>query len=469
MATPADNIGMSMHPLRIAAAFAAALLPAQDPTPTTGGDATVWSTSEGRAYAEVLRLAANAHAGRPLRMPAGGLQLPDYRVLLYAADGDGLAAPAAETSDVAPWVLLAWPNQRTDDTRRAILLHHDGMAMFTDLAQDDRSDPSADCVVGKGTEGRFADAVRAPGTSASGHLWLWMTQAGRPVRVEVKDEHGKPVTQCEVVLRPATGEEQIEPVLLPEGPWPVGRAAVDAGGKARVQGPRCNHLAVEVQLREGNHVVRTGFAAAAEGDGLRVVLTAAAIRRSRTLANEFAAIATLKNISSAQAQCQACGIIDTDGDGAGEYGYFAEMTGAQAVRGADRKMQPPVLSQAFARLAKGRAERNGYLFAIFLCDKDGSPLAEKDAGGAPAGVDADKAEACWCAYAWPASAATGVRAFFVNQQGDVLACANDELAYAGHDKAPAPTAAFAPGKPLLTAAIAANRDGQDGRRWRVVP
>ena len=53
---------------------------------------------------------------------------------------------------------------------------------------------------------------------------------------------------------------------------------------------------------------------------------------ARLNANESAAIATLKNISSAQAQCQASGAIDANNNGAGEYGYFAELAGGVGVR-----------------------------------------------------------------------------------------------------------------------------------------
>ena len=48
---------------------------------------------------------------------------------------------------------------------------------------------------------------------------------------------------------------------------------------------------------------------------------------ARLNANESAAIATLKTISSAQAQCQASGVIDANNNGAGEFGYFGELSG----------------------------------------------------------------------------------------------------------------------------------------------
>ena len=47
---------------------------------------------------------------------------------------------------------------------------------------------------------------------------------------------------------------------------------------------------------------------------------------ARLSANETAAIATLRNIISAQAQFQQGAKADTDADGTGEYGGFVEMS-----------------------------------------------------------------------------------------------------------------------------------------------
>ena len=70
---------------------------------------------------------------------------------------------------------------------------------------------------------------------------------------------------------------------------------------------------------------------------------------ARLNANESAAIATLKNISSAQSQCQASGVIDTNANGQGEYGYFGELAGRVGVRdntgnASTALISPPVLS-----------------------------------------------------------------------------------------------------------------------------
>ena len=71
---------------------------------------------------------------------------------------------------------------------------------------------------------------------------------------------------------------------------------------------------------------------------------------ARLSANETAAIATLRNIISSQAQFQQGAKADTDNDGSGEYGGFVELSGG----GAGRMLailNPPVLSGAFLTLA----------------------------------------------------------------------------------------------------------------------
>src|SRR5438105_5559898 len=53
---------------------------------------------------------------------------------------------------------------------------------------------------------------------------------------------------------------------------------------------------------------------------------------ARLNANETAAISTLRNISSSEAQFQASAKADVDNDGTGEFGYFKEMSGAVGIR-----------------------------------------------------------------------------------------------------------------------------------------
>jgi hypothetical protein len=192
--------------------------------------------------------------------------------------------------------------------------------------------------------------------------------------------------------------------------------------------------------------------------------------------SERAAIATLKNIASAQAQLQASCAIDVDGDGAGEYGTFAELSGGCTLRGSAKTLNPPVLSSAFRRVQRGAVERAGYFFAIYLPDSAGQGLAENYEGGAHLAlfqaVAADRCEVGWCAYAWPVSSQMPGRVFFVNQQGDVLARENGtvgETIYAGADGPNADCAFDASTMPgSITGTVAHSTPARDGGRWVIV-
>lgn len=168
---------------------------------------------------------------------------------------------------------------------------------------------------------------------------------------------------------------------------------------------------------------------------------------ARLSANEAAAVSTLRSITSAQAQVQSSGAIDGDGDGAGEYGYFAELAGTTNIRifdpvaGAQAigpavtdRLNPSMLSTAFGNVdANGAVTRSGYLFQMFLpaAAVAGAPVAgiseQPNTGGAQAGTlpDPNNCEVLWCCYAWPVDhGGTGNRAFFVNQEGDLLQTQN---------------------------------------------
>jgi type IV pilus assembly protein PilA len=193
---------------------------------------------------------------------------------------------------------------------------------------------------------------------------------------------------------------------------------------------------------------------------------------ARLNANESAAIATLKNISSAQSQCQASGVIDANGNGAGEFGFFGELSGAQIVRGSTTdRISPPVLSAAFGNVAASRVTRSGYIFEMYLPGAGASFLGEAaTGGGSGVAVNPPDAEVMWCCYAWPSSFGnSGKRAFFVNQAGDVLACRNATARYSGGTTTPtAGTAAFVPGASTMSSTVAANTLSGDGERWIVV-
>lgn len=186
----------------------------------------------------------------------------------------------------------------------------------------------------------------------------------------------------------------------------------------------------------------------------------------RIAANESAAIATLKNVSSAQAQCQASGVIDLDHNGVGEYGFFAELAGAEPLRGENTILRPPVLSSAFGNIdAYGNATRSGYHFRIYLPDAKAQGVCRAPGDA----VDPRRSEVLWCCYAWPTDAGrTGRRAFFVNQAGDLFACTNSEGRYSGPAQGPAMLAAFDPAGSDMGGIGAIGKAGHDGQSWTVI-
>ncbi|MEE8107417.1 MAG: prepilin-type N-terminal cleavage/methylation domain-containing protein [Planctomycetota bacterium] len=187
---------------------------------------------------------------------------------------------------------------------------------------------------------------------------------------------------------------------------------------------------------------------------------------ARLNSNETAAIATLRNIISAQAQFQTTSRADENGNGVGEYGTFAEMSGGVGVRGG-ATLNPPVLSTAFRTVnGSGEVSRSGYMYAIYLPDSAADGSKELAGGGADvANLDADLCETTWCAYAWPANQGnTGNRTFFVNQGGDIITC--EDPAYSGPNAGPIAEAAFQDAGTTITGATATGMTGRDGNLWR---
>ncbi len=185
---------------------------------------------------------------------------------------------------------------------------------------------------------------------------------------------------------------------------------------------------------------------------------------ARLNANETAAIATLRNIISAEAQFQSTSRADENANGVGEYGSFGEMSGSLGVRGGS-VLNPPVLSTAFRAVSSSRVSRSGYIFQVFLPDTAGKGIAEASGGGYAAGVlDSDIAETTWCAYAWPANYGnTGNRSFFVNQGGDLVATENS--AYTG-SVGISSNAAFTGSGDTITGLVATGQTGRDSNLWK---
>jgi len=206
---------------------------------------------------------------------------------------------------------------------------------------------------------------------------------------------------------------------------------------------------------------------------------------ARLSANESAAVATLRSLSSAQAQIQSSAAIDTDADGGGEYGYFAELAGQVPLRvsssgapsagavGTD-ELSPSVLSSAFGSVdANGVVVRSGYCFQIFLPSTGSAPTGvTEDSGGGKATApfpDPDNCEILWCAYAWPLdSGNTGNRCFFVNQEGDLMQTSNrGASAYSSVTSGPSYDAAYTAANDMASP-VAVGAAGNDSNTWVAV-
>ena len=194
---------------------------------------------------------------------------------------------------------------------------------------------------------------------------------------------------------------------------------------------------------------------------------------ARATANETTAIATLRAISSAQAQFQGGARADEDFDGVGEYGTFAELSAADGVRvgTAAQKppIQPPVLSSGFRSInLSGETSRSGYIYKLWLPGAGGAGECP-DETGTYANVDPDLAETSWACYAWPTNMGnSGSRAFLMNQGGTITSVQNS--GYSGTGGGPQPGAGFTnPGAlTSITGLTAIGTSGRDGRIWRQV-
>ena len=202
-------------------------------------------------------------------------------------------------------------------------------------------------------------------------------------------------------------------------------------------------------------------------------------------ANEMAAIATLRNLCSCQAQIQTSGKIDCDRDGIGEHATFLELTGSAGVRKAFQdgagdfssqgtKVDPPIMSAKLAGVdVSGVVRKGGYCFRIFLPDAASPSSFTHEVGpaeaiglaGGTARVGVDMAETTWCAYAWPEKIGeSGNRAFFVNQCGDVMQSANGTAKWAGERAPPGSAALLGDG---ISSPQAIGTRGRDGEVWKV--
>lgn len=196
---------------------------------------------------------------------------------------------------------------------------------------------------------------------------------------------------------------------------------------------------------------------------------------SRIEANESAALATLRQIGTAQAHCRTSGFIDVNGNGTGEFAFIGELSGRVGVRtdevgGVGSAVLRPSLLTVPEQLA-GTMLRSGYYYRMYLPGGTLQPQGEASAGGGSGvSVNALSAEVMWCCYAWPAShGISGHRTLFLNQRGDVLATRNSARRYSGTTNMPPGSAAFLFGSSgHMASSVAANATGLDGQFWLVI-
>lgn len=209
---------------------------------------------------------------------------------------------------------------------------------------------------------------------------------------------------------------------------------------------------------------------------------------ARLAANESAAISTLRSIASAQAQIQSAASIDSDADGGGEYGFFGELAGTDALRiydsatsaaavgGAADILAPSMLSNAFGNITSSTVVRSGYAFQMFLPGATASgatPAVSEAAGGGADSAslpDPDNCEILWACYAWPIEyQKTGNRVFFINQEGDLLSM-NNRLTtpYSGATGGPDFDAAFSVADDMASELGVNGTAAQDGGVWTAV-
>ncbi len=192
---------------------------------------------------------------------------------------------------------------------------------------------------------------------------------------------------------------------------------------------------------------------------------------SKKAANESSAIATMRSLVSAQTQFRALATVDSDLDGAGEYGTFGEMAGTTLLNargtGPAFVLDPALFSQPFGIIdAQGRVRKQGYYFLVYLPDAALAGVPEAGGGGPQPAIDADACENHWLAYAWPIEEGqTGDRAFFINQRGEIFQSRMGTTPY-GLANIPAANAALT--GPTMNFPIASGVNGSDGNLWTPV-
>ena len=167
-----------------------------------------------------------------------------------------------------------------------------------------------------------------------------------------------------------------------------------------------------------------------------------ALLRSRISANEGAAAATLRSISTAETQFRGDQIIDQDSDGSGEYGTLSEMAATADIRTTPgAKVLPNYIPSVLGpRGASSTSTKSGYQFISFLPGPGGSPIDNLGTLAVPSLGSKDQSiidaqEQNYRLYAWPDKyKITGSRVFGVDSRGELMVTNNAVQVYNGRVK-----------------------------------
>jgi prepilin-type N-terminal cleavage/methylation domain-containing protein len=202
--------------------------------------------------------------------------------------------------------------------------------------------------------------------------------------------------------------------------------------------------------------------------------------RARIASNEGAASASLKSLVAAQASFwKSCSVNQipaggTSPNSTGEYGLFNELSGYSGLRNAaGETAKPPLkitdMSSAFQVVgaAVTHANKSGYNFQIFLPGDtnvltDDGAVTPPDAVGVTDNEEViNQQENRWICYSWPASyRSSGVRAFVVDNSGEVYASLNTSATNEGYWFGTTDT-----NRPVYNSAMSTDPTGPDIVNW----